>query len=112
MRELSNDSFRELFDLEEERFEIGEERKGVLQELENHLVNLSNENSQELLYRLEQKRKAIDNVVNLAYQTVTEDDNVDIDPAFLAAVEPTPEDTPMFQQLMNKYGDPFKTLTK
>lgn len=112
MRELSNRSFRELYDLEEERFNIGCERKEVLRKLEKQLINLTNENSQELLYRLNQKREAIDNIVNLAYHTPNDDENIEIDPSFLAAIVPSPEDTPMFQQLMNKYGDPFKTLVK
>lgn len=112
MRELSNRSFRELYDLEEERFNIGVERKEVLQKLEKELINLTNENSQELLYRLNQKVSAIDNVVNLAYHTPSDDEHMEIDPVFLEATELTPEETPMFQKLMQKYGDPFKTLTK
>lgn len=111
LRELSNRSFRELYDLEEERFEIGKTRKSVLKDLEKALHSLQSENTQEFIYRVTQKIDAMDNTVNLAYHTPKDDENLNIDPNLIVSAEPSPKDTPMFQKLMKQYGDPFKSLT-
>lgn len=112
IRKKSNLSFQELYDYEEARYKIGNDRKLILEEMEKTLHDLPGSETQSLIYRVSEKIEAIDNAVNLAYHTPKDDEHLIVDPEFLTAIEPTPEETPMFQKLMKDFGDPFRTIAK
>lgn len=111
MRTKSNQVFEELYELEQERLIIGKDRKKVLKELRKIFSHFENGNVQEVVYKIEQKLDAIDNVVNKALHT-TKDDEELLENAAISVIKPEEKEfditqTPLFHKIASQQGNPF-----
>lgn len=121
-QDSSNRSFFTVSRLEEDRYKINVERRGILRKTSALISELTDEGVQEILHRIDRKIEGIEQVTNVAFHAPEDDEDEQVDPSFLTDLtfatissksrEFTYAETPMFFHLIDQMGfNPFEELT-
>jgi hypothetical protein len=121
-QDISNKSFFTVSKLEEDRYRINVERRGILRKTSVLISELTDEGVQGILHRIDLKLKGIERVTNVAFHAPEDDEDEHVDPSFLTdftseavsskSREYTYAETPMFFHLIDQMGfNPFEELT-
>lgn len=121
-QDISNRSFFTVSKLEEDRYKINVERRGILKKTSVLISELTDEGVQGILHRIDLKLEGIERVANVAFHAPEDDEDEHVDPSFLMDLtsetissksrEFTYSETPMFFHLIDEMGfNPFDTRT-
>lgn len=121
-QDSSNRSFFTVSKLEEDRYKINVERRGILRKTSALISELTDESVQGILHRIDLKLRGIEQVTNVAFHAPEDDEDEEVDPSFLTDLtseeiasksrEFTYSETPMFFHLTKELGfNPFEELT-
>lgn len=120
-QDSSNRSFFNVSRLEEDRYKINVERRGILRKTSALISELTDENVQGILHRIDLKLQGIEQVTNVAFHAPEDDEDAEVDPSLLTDLTPeaiasksrefTYSETPLFFHLMDEMGfNPFEEL--
>lgn len=121
-QDSSNRSFFTVSKLEEDRYKINVERRGILRKTSALISELTDESVQGILHRIDLKLRGIEQVTNVAFHAPEDDEDEEVDPSFLTDLtseeiasksrEFTYSETPMFFHLTKELSfNPFEELT-
>lgn len=106
----SNETFFQLEKLEMERYELNEERRTLLSELQIHTIELNGDNVQDLINRITLKERGIDKVANIAFHDPKDDETETVDELLIGdeLLVYKKKEVPVFFSLIKELGfDPF-----